>query len=97
MPRTLSRLANAAPRNFPADDNHNGQFKRRDIHCLAPPCLLYFLAATAARLKLTSMAAFLLKLVLRNCLRHPLRTGLTVLGIIVAITAFGLLRTTIDA
>lgn len=43
------------------------------------------------------MAAFLLKLVLRNCLRHPLRTCLTVLGIIVAITAFGLLRTTIDA
>ena len=44
MPRTMSRLANAAPRNFPSDDNHNGQFKRRDIHCLGPPGLLYFLA-----------------------------------------------------
>ncbi|MCC6710242.1 MAG: ABC transporter permease [Gammaproteobacteria bacterium] len=43
------------------------------------------------------MGAFLLRLVLRNCLRHPLRTFLTVLGIVVAITAFGLLRTTIDA
>ena len=43
------------------------------------------------------MAVFLLRLVLRNCLRHPLRTFLTVLGIVVAITAFGLLRTTIDA
>ena len=43
------------------------------------------------------MGAFLARLVLRNCLRHPLRTGLTVLGIVVAITAFGLLRTTIDA
>lgn len=43
------------------------------------------------------MFFFLARLVLRNCLRHPLRTGLTALGIIVAITAFGLLRTTIDA
>lgn len=43
------------------------------------------------------MIGFLLRLVLRNCFRHPLRTLLTVLGIIVAITAFGLLRTTIDA
>ena len=43
------------------------------------------------------MVAFLTRLVLRNCLRHPLRTALTVLGIVVAITAFGLLRTTIDA
>ena len=43
------------------------------------------------------MWPFLLRLVLRNCLRHPLRTALTVLGIVVAITAFGLLRTTIDA
>jgi putative ABC transport system permease protein len=40
---------------------------------------------------------FLLRLIVRNSLRHPLRTALTVLGIVVAITAFGLLRTTIDA
>lgn len=38
-----------------------------------------------------------LKLILRNTLRHKLRTGLTVLGIVVAIIAFGLLRTVVDA
>ena len=37
------------------------------------------------------------KLVLRNALRHKLRTGLTVLGIFVAILAFGLLRTVVEA
>ncbi len=36
-------------------------------------------------------------LVLRNAIRHKLRTGLTVVGIIVAITAFGLLRTIVSA
>ncbi|HEX8013241.1 MAG TPA: FtsX-like permease family protein [Casimicrobiaceae bacterium] len=40
---------------------------------------------------------YLLRLVLKNALRHKLRTALTVLGIVVAITAFGLLRTVIDA
>ena len=40
---------------------------------------------------------YYLKLVLRNTLRHRLRTGLTVLGIVVAILAFGLLRTIVDA
>lgn len=38
-----------------------------------------------------------LKLILKNTLRHKLRTGLTVLGIVVAILAFGLLRTVVDA
>lgn len=37
------------------------------------------------------------KLILRNALRHRLRTGLTVVGIVVAITAFGLLRTVVEA
>src|SRR6476646_1849812 len=36
-------------------------------------------------------------LVLRNAFRHKLRTTLTIVGIIVAITAFGMLRTLIDA
>ena len=36
-------------------------------------------------------------LVLRNAFRHRLRTMLTIVGIIVAITAFGLLRTIVDA
>lgn len=38
-----------------------------------------------------------LKLVLRNAFRHKLRTGLTVLGLIVAVLAFGLLQTVVDA
>jgi putative ABC transport system permease protein len=38
-----------------------------------------------------------LKLVLRNALRHRLRTGLTVLGLVVAIVSFGLLQTVVDA
>jgi len=38
-----------------------------------------------------------LKLIVRNAFRHQLRTGLTVLGIVVAILAFGLLRTVVDA
>jgi putative ABC transport system permease protein len=36
-------------------------------------------------------------LVLRNAFRHKLRTTLTIVGIIVAISAFGLLRTIVDA
>jgi len=40
---------------------------------------------------------YFIKLVLRNALRHKLRTGLTVLGIFVAILAFGLLRTVVEA
>jgi len=36
-------------------------------------------------------------LVIKNALRHKLRTTLTVVGIIVAITAFGLLRTIVEA
>jgi putative ABC transport system permease protein len=37
------------------------------------------------------------KLILRNAFRHKLRTALTVLGIVVAILAFGLLRTVVNA
>ena len=39
----------------------------------------------------------LIKLIFRNIFRHKLRTGLTVLGIVVAIVAFGLLSTVVDA
>ncbi len=39
----------------------------------------------------------LLKLISRNIFRHKLRTGLTVLGIVVAILSFGLLSTVVDA
>ncbi len=39
----------------------------------------------------------LARLLLKNAFRHPLRTGLTVLGLVVAICAFGLLRTIVDA
>jgi putative ABC transport system permease protein len=38
-----------------------------------------------------------LKLIFRNTLRHKLRTGLTLLGLVVAILSFGLLQTVVDA
>ncbi|MEM5433345.1 ABC transporter permease [Cupriavidus oxalaticus] len=40
---------------------------------------------------------YALKLITRNALRHKLRTALTVLGLVIAVLAFGLLRTVIDA
>ena len=40
---------------------------------------------------------FLPLLVLRNAFRHKLRTTLTIVGIVVAIVAFGVLRTIVDA
>jgi putative ABC transport system permease protein len=40
---------------------------------------------------------YVVRLILKNALRHKLRTALTAVGIVVAITAFGLLRTVIDA
>lgn len=40
---------------------------------------------------------FLLRLIFRNALRHRLRTALTVLGLVVAVLAFGLLQTVVDA
>jgi putative ABC transport system permease protein len=40
---------------------------------------------------------FLIKLLLKNAFRHKLRTGLTLVGLVVAICAFGLLRTIVDA
>jgi putative ABC transport system permease protein len=40
---------------------------------------------------------FVFKLLLRNAFRHSLRTGLTIVGLVVAICAFGLLRTLVDA
>src|SRR3972149_2664566 len=36
-----------------------------------------------------------LKLIFKNALRHKLRTGLTILGITIAVIAFGLLRTVV--
>ncbi len=40
---------------------------------------------------------FLFRLLLKNAFRHRLRTALTVLGLVVAVCAFGLLRTIVDA
>jgi putative ABC transport system permease protein len=40
---------------------------------------------------------FLLKLILRNALRHKLRSSLTVVGVAIAVLAFGLLRTLVAA
>jgi putative ABC transport system permease protein len=39
----------------------------------------------------------LLRLLLRNAFRHRLRTGLTIVGLVVAVCAFGLLRTLVEA
>lgn len=39
---------------------------------------------------------FLLKLLFRNALRHKLRSSLTVVGIAIAVVAFGLLRTLVE-
>ena len=38
-----------------------------------------------------------LKLILRNALRHKIRTGLTVFGLLVAVLAYGFLQTVVDA
>jgi hypothetical protein len=38
-----------------------------------------------------------IKLVIRNAFRHRLRTALTMLGIVIAVLAFGLLQTVVDA
>ena len=40
---------------------------------------------------------YALKFVTRNALRHRIRTGLTVFGLMVAVLAFGLLQTVVDA
>jgi putative ABC transport system permease protein len=40
---------------------------------------------------------YLLKLIFKNAFRHRLRTSLTVLGVAIAILAFGLLRTVVSA
>lgn len=40
---------------------------------------------------------YVLKLILRNALRHKLRTTLTVLGLTIAVLAYGLLHTVVDA
>lgn len=43
------------------------------------------------------MLTLLIRFALRNTLRHRLRSSLTILGIVVAILAFGLLRTVVSA
>jgi putative ABC transport system permease protein len=40
---------------------------------------------------------YLPKLIVRNAIRHKLRTALTVLGLVIAVQAYGLLQTVIDA
>ena len=40
---------------------------------------------------------YALKLILRNALRHKLRTTLTLVGIVISVLAFGLLQTVVDA
>jgi len=40
---------------------------------------------------------YLAKLIARNAMRHKLRTALTVLGLVIAVLAYGLLQTVVDA
>ena len=40
---------------------------------------------------------FIFRLLLKNAFRHRLRTLLTMVGLVVAVCAFGLLRTIVDA
>jgi len=40
---------------------------------------------------------YLPRLILRNAMRHKLRTALTVLGLVIAVLAYGLLQTVVDA
>lgn len=40
---------------------------------------------------------YTLRLIVKNAMRHKLRTSLTILGLVVAIFAFGLLQTVVDA
>ena len=40
---------------------------------------------------------YALKLILRNALRHKIRSGLTVVGLLIAVLAYGLLQTVVDA
>ena len=40
---------------------------------------------------------FIFRLLLKNAFRHRLRTLLTMLGLVVAVCAYGLLRTIVDA
>jgi putative ABC transport system permease protein len=53
--------------------------------------------AALARAWVGDVAMHSLKLILRNALRHRLRTFLTLLGLVVATLAFGLLQTVVDA
>jgi energy-coupling factor transporter ATP-binding protein EcfA2 len=45
----------------------------------------------------TALIMYLAKLIARNAMRHKLRTALTVLGLVIAVLAYGLLQTVVDA
>jgi putative ABC transport system permease protein len=40
---------------------------------------------------------YLLKIIIKNAFRHKLRTILTVVGLMIAVLAYGLLQTVVDA
>ena len=53
--------------------------------------------ATRRRSALMRLTMYFLKLIVRNAFRHKLRTGSRSLGLVVAVLAFGLLQTVVDA
>ena len=79
------RVAHSAQEACPPDERSNASGK----------LLIRRFARNACDLR--STCVFVTFLILRNALRHKLRTLLTVVGIVVAIVAFGLLRTVVDA
>lgn len=56
-----------------------------------------WLRETLDKLRVAVTMTFFFRLIYRNLLRHPLRSGLTALSIVIAILAFGILRTMVDA
>ena len=80
------RVARSAQEACPPDERSDASGK-----------LLIRASRVMNRLTFDRPRVFVTFLILRNALRHKLRTLLTVVGIVVAIVAFGLLRTVVDA
>ncbi len=88
----------AAATRYSSYSNNHASFpesspKRRATGLFKVNCAIF----PTGRRSPPARSVFVPLFVARNALRHKLRTALTILGIVVAITAFGLLRTIVDA
>ena len=77
-------------------DDHHGDARPAGRRAGAPRSCISRRACSSTDAPATARM-FVPLLVLRNAFRHKLRTTLTIVGIVVAIAAFGLLRTIVDA